>query len=508
MTPSTLPTLAAGASPADPCAAGAAGAATAHGAPDGPAESSAPRSALRLPNAFVLIFALLVLIAAATWFVPGGKYDTALVGGKPVIDPTSYQVVASKPQGVAAVLMAPIKGFVEAGLIIGFVLIVGGAFSVLQATQAIDALIKAVARAHRDSALVRALLIPGFVTLFSLGGATFGMAEEAIPFVLVFVPLALALRYDTFIGVAIPFVGSQVGFATAFFNPFNVGVAQGLASVPLFSGLGYRFFCWALFTAVTIAFLMLYARRIRQRPQDSPCYAQDEHKRATLDLAAIASFAGMHRTQRVVLMVFAATLVLMITGVVRYGWYIEEIAAVFLAMAILVGLITRMGQDAWVGHFLAGARDLAGTALIIALAKGTVVLMRDAQIIDAMLHGLAPWVASEYPVLALHKMYGIQSVINFFIHSGTGQAALTMPIMAPLSDLVQVSRQSAILAFQFGELSTPIIPTSGITVGVLGLARIPFGRWLRWMLPLQLVFVALALVLLAVPQAAPQWVGW
>nr|WP_297525485.1 YfcC family protein [uncultured Roseateles sp.] len=462
----------------------------------------------KLPNTFVLIFALLVLIAVATWFVPGGKYATVLVDGKPVIDPTSYQSVASQPQGVAAVLMAPIKGFVEAALIIGFVLIVGGAFAVLQATQAIDALIKAVARAHQDSAVVRAMLIPGFVTMFSLGGATFGMAEEAIPFVLIFVPLALALRYDTFIGVAIPFVGSQVGFATAFLNPFNVGVAQGLAGVPLFSGLGYRFVCWVVFTGVTIAFLMLYARRIRQRPATSPCFADDEEKRAGLDLQAIAAFPGIQRAQRLVLLTFAATLVAMIGGVVRFGWYIEEIAAVFLAMAIVVGLIVRMGQDEWVRHFLAGAKDLAGTALVIALAKGTVVLMRDAQIIDAMLHGLAPWVASEHAVFALHKMFGIQTVINFFIHSGTGQAALTMPVMAPLSDLVQVSRQSAILAFQFGELTTPIIPTSGITVGVLSLARIPFGRWVRWMLPLQLIFVVLALTMLAIPSLAPQWVGW
>lgn len=165
---------------------------------------------LKLPNTFVLIFGLLVVIAVLTWFVPGGKYATVMAEGKPVIDPTSYQAVPSHPQGPAAVLMAPIKGFVEAGLIIGFVLIVGGAFAVLQATQAIDALIKSVAQAHERSALVRTLLIPGFVLLFSLGGATFGMAEEAIPFVLIFVPLALALRYDTFIGVAIPFVGSQV----------------------------------------------------------------------------------------------------------------------------------------------------------------------------------------------------------------------------------------------------------------------------------------------------------
>lgn len=463
---------------------------------------------LKLPNTFVLIFGLLVLIAVLTWFVPGGKYATVMVDGKPVIDPSSYQTVPSHPQGPAAVLMAPIKGFVEAGLIIGFVLIVGGAFAVLQATQAIDALIKSVAKAHERSALVRALLIPGFVALFSLGGATFGMAEEAIPFVLIFVPLALALRYDTFIGVAIPFVGSQVGFATAFLNPFNVGVAQGLAGLPLFSGLGYRFVCWVLFTGLTIAFLMWHAARIRRHPQASACFEDDQQRRADLDLAAMRAFTGIQMRQRLVLLAFAGTLVTMMLGVVKYGWYIEEIAAVFLAMAMVVGVLARMGAEAWVQHFLAGAKDLAGTALVIALAKGTVVLMRDAQIIDSLLHSLAPLVASEHATLSLYKMFGIQSVINFFIHSGTGQAALTMPVMAPLSDLVNVSRQSAILAFQFGELSTPIIPTSGITVGVLSLARIPFGRWVRWMLPLQLAFVVLALIMLAVPMLAPQWVGW
>ena len=498
----------------------------------------------KLPNTFVLIFALLVLIAVATWFVPGGKYATVLVDGKPVIDPTSYQSVASQPQGVAAVLMAPIKGFVEAALIMVRDKRRSGVKAKAEAAaeeRILDALVGPGSQpATRDSfrkklragelddkevelqladtaSPIQGLDLPGggnvgminlSEMLGKLGGATFGMAEEAIPFVLIFVPLALALRYDTFIGVAIPFVGSQVGFATAFLNPFNVGVAQGLAGVPLFSGLGYRFVCWVVFTGVTIAFLMLYARRIRQRPATSPCFADDEEKRAGLDLQAIAAFPGIQRAQRLVLLTFAATLVAMIGGVVRFGWYIEEIAAVFLAMAIVVGLIVRMGQDEWVRHFLAGAKDLAGTALVIALAKGTVVLMRDAQIIDAMLHGLAPWVASEHAVFALHKMFGIQTVINFFIHSGTGQAALTMPVMAPLSDLVQVSRQSAILAFQFGELTTPIIPTSGITVGVLSLARIPFGRWVRWMLPLQLIFVVLALTMLAIPSLAPQWVGW
>ena len=167
----------------------------------------------------------------------------------------------------------------------------------------------------------------------------------------------------------------------------------------------------------------------------------------------------------------------MIFGVVKYGWYIEEIAALFLVMAIVVGLVGRLNAEEFVAAFVQGAQDLVGTALVIALAKGTVILMRDAHIIDTMLHALTPLVASSSPVFAAQKMFAIQSVINFFIHSGTGQAALTMPIMAPLADLVGVTRQTAILAFQFGELTTPMIPTSGITVGVLALAGIPWSKW-------------------------------
>ena len=454
---------------------------------------------LKLPNTYVLLAALLVLIAASTWIVPGGRFETELVNGKQVIKAGSFHLVEARPQGLVALLTAPIKGFVEAGLIIGFVLTVGGAFAVLQRTEAIDALIKSVARAHGRSALVRALVIPVFVTLFSLGGATFGMAEEAIPFVLIFIPLALALRLDTLTGVAIPFVGSQVGFATAFLNPFNVGVAQGIAGVPLFSGLGYRALCWAIATGLTIAFLLWWAARIRRQPELSPTFALDQERRKTLDLASFEQFAGMTGRHRAVLWLFAATLGVMIVGVVKFGWYIEEIAALFLVMAIAVGVLARLSADDFMAAFLQGARDLVGTALVIALAKATVILMRDGQIIDSLLNALAPLVASSTPVLAAQKMFAIQSVINFFIHSGTGQAALTMPLMAPLADLVGITRQTAVLAFQFGELTTPVIPTSGITVGVLALSGVPFGTWFRWMLPLQAAYLVMALALLAVP---------
>ncbi|WP_371763219.1 YfcC family protein [Massilia sp.] len=457
---------------------------------------------LRIPNTFVLLFAILALIALATWFIPGGKYDTHLVNGKQLIDPASFHYVESAPQGLVALMKAPIKGFVEAAQIIGFVLVVGGAFAVVQKTDAIDTGIRSIARMHEHSALVRAALIPVFVTLFSLGGATFGMNEEAIPFVLIFVPLALALGYDTITGVSIPFLGSQAGFGAAFLNPFNVGIAQGIAGVPVFSGIGYRLIVWVATTSVTILFLMWYAARVKQNPTLSPTYVLDQTRRQ--EQPAHIGLDRMTGRHKAVLAIFALSLAAMVIGVVKFDWYIDEIAALFLSMAIVVGIVGRLGSDNWVAAFMQGAKDLAPTALVIAIARGTMILARDAHIIDTMLHGLMPLVQSSHPVFAAQKMYLIQSVINFFIHSGTGQAALTMPIMAPLADLVGVTRQTAILAFQLGELSTPMIPTSGITVGVLALARVPWITWARWMIPLQLIYLVLALVLL-VPPCLMQW---
>jgi uncharacterized ion transporter superfamily protein YfcC len=424
----------------------------------------------KLPHTFVLLFIILALIATATWLVPGGKYDTHLVNGKQLIVPDSFHYVPSAPQGVVALLKAPIKGFVEAAQIIAFVLIVGGAFAVLHKTEAVDSMIKALAQAHKNSRFIQKALIPVFVTLFSIGGATFGMNEEAIPFILIFVPLALALGYDTITGVSIPFLGSQVGFSAAFLNPFNVGIAQGIAGVPVFSGWGYRLIAWTIATAITVAFLMWYAARVKKNPQLSPTYALDLEKRREQP-EELGEFGGMTARHKLVLWMFAGSLAIMVVGVVHYGWYIDEIAALFLTMGVVIGLVGRLDSG---------------------------------QIIDTMLHALTPLVQSSSPIFTAWKMFGIQTVINFFIHSGTGQAALTMPIMAPLADLVGVTRQTAILAFQFGELTTPMIPTSGITVGVLALARVPWITWAKWMIPLQLIYAVMALALL-VPPVLMHW---
>ena len=460
---------------------------------------------LKVPNTYLLIFSLLVLIAALTWIIPGGKYERTIMNGREVVVPNSFKYVDSHPQGVFDLFISPLKGFVEAALIIGFVLIVGGAFNVLAKTDAINSLINKLAKAHKTSKLLQNLFIPVLMLMFSLGGATFGMNEEIIPFVLIIVPICLALGYDSIVGVAIPLIGAHIGFASAFLNPFNVGIAQGIAEVSLFSGIGYRMISWAISTAVAILFLLWYVRRLKKNPKISPVYEEDVDRRKNEHFDVIYNndnhFSIRHM---VVLITFVLSLVLLVVGVVEFHWYIEEIAGMFFIMGIVVGIIGGLKSDELIKSFVDGAKDLVGTALIIALARATLVLSRDANIIDTILYGLSPFIESSSPVFASQKMFIVQAIINFFVHSGSGQAALTMPIMAPLADLAGVTRQTAILAFQFGEYTNIIIPTSAVTMGALSMARVPWDKWAKWVLPLMIILFLLGFILL-IP---PSLIGW
>ncbi|MCU0365108.1 MAG: YfcC family protein [Ignavibacteriaceae bacterium] len=425
-------------------------------------KSSTKKFKFKVPNTYLLLFSILILIAFLTWVIPGGEYERMIVDGREVVVQNSFKYVDSNPQGFFALFIAPLKGFVEAGMIIGFILLVGGAFNVLAKTDAINSLINKLARAHRDSITLRRLFIPVLILMFSIGGASFGMNEEIIPFVLIIVPICLALGYDSIIGVAIPLVGAHVGFASAFLNPFNVGIAQGIADVPIFSGIGYRVICWLISTAVAI----LYNNS--------------------------SSFSLRHK---IVLIAFVLSLVMLVVGVIKFDWFIGEISAMFFIMGIAVGIIGGLKSDDIIKGFIDGAKDLVGTAIIVALARATLVISRDGHIIDTVLYGLSPYIQSSSPIFASQKMFIVQAIINFFVHSGSGQAALTMPIMAPLADLAGVTRQTAILAFQFGEYTNIIIPTSAVTMGALSMARVPWERWAKWVLPLQIILMLLGLLL-------------
>lgn len=464
--------------------------------------SARPVRALDTP---LLLLGMIALAAVLTWLVPAGAYvkdtlEVPGVGAREVVVPGSYaRLDAASPQGLFAALMAPIRGIVDAADIIGFVLIVGGAFAVLQRTGAVDAGLRRLVEASKRSRHTERMIIPIFMVLFSLGGAIFGMAEETIPFVLIFVPLARSLGYDAVVGVAIPIVGSQAGFAAAFLNPFTIGVAQGIADVPLFSGIGLRLVVWTVTTLLAIAFVLLYAARIKRAPERSVLPAPTEADGAGHDAAAGEPGGPLSGRHALVLATFAAGIALLVVGVIRFGWYIEEIAGLFLGLGIAVGVAGRLRAGQISIAFMDGARTLVVTAVIIGMARGVLVVLEDGRIIDTLLASMAEAVDGVGPTGSALTMFAVQTVLNLFVPSGSGQAALTMPIMAPLADLVGVSRQVAVLAFQLGDgFTNLIIPTNAVLIGALSLGGVPWATWAKWMLPLQAVLFALGLVVLGV----------
>ncbi len=458
----------------------------------------------KIPDVFVIVTLLIILACIATWLIPGGSYSRQeeLVAGEPrlVVVPGTYAPEPAQPQLLEA-FMAPLKGFKRLASIIGFIFIVGGAFHLLSASGAIAAGIGQVVKRLRHRAY---LIIPLVMGLFSLFGALFGMCEEAMPFVLIFVPLALALGYDSIVGVCLSFLAAGVGFAGAFINPFTVQIGQSLAAVEPLSGMGYRVIVWLIATAVVITWVMLYARRIARDPTRSPMYALDQVRRAEL---AAAQEAATHFTWRhaIVLVALATTIVVMILGSVLWDWYLYEIAGLFLGLGLSAGLAAGLDANRMARAFVDGCKEMTAAALIIGFAGGIVVILEDGRIMDSLLHGMASVTFQLPPYGAASLQYLLQIGLNFFVPSGTTQAALTMPIMAPLAELSGLTRQTAVLIFQFGDgFTNMIIPTSGITVGTLAMARIPFSVWFRWCWPLQvLLFVLVHLFLIY-----PVLTGW
>jgi uncharacterized ion transporter superfamily protein YfcC len=450
-------------------------------------------------NTLAMIYAVVALVAIATWFVPGGEYRRETKEGRTLVVPGSFSFLPSQPQGIGALLTSPVKGFMQAAHIIAFVFIIGGAFSVVQKTGAIAVSVQKVAFTVARKPHLQKFFIPVTMLVFSLGGTVFGMSEETMPFVLIFIPLALSLGYDSLVGTAIPFLGAAAGFAGATLNPFTVGIAQGIAELPLYSGLEYRILVWLISTGAMITFVMLYASKVKKDPQRSIVYDLDQNRRQAFHLDHSRD-ATVTTPQKLVLGVFVGALILLVYGILQYHWFITEIAGLFLGLGILSGCVGRLTLDEITDSFKSGARDMMGVAFIIGCARALLVVANDGKVMDTLLYSLASVISQLHPILAAQVMFVAHGVINFFVHSGSGQAALTMPVMAPLADVVGVSRQTAVLAFQFGDgWINPILPTSGVTMGVLGLAGIPWDRWFRWMIPAQIFFFVLAFLLLIPP---------
>lgn len=485
----------------------------------------------RVPDTYVIIFIVVVLAALMTYLIPQGMYTTQdvtyMMDGvektRTVIQDGSFQYVMGEngePLRQGIKLFEPssdgvgLFNYVFEGIvsgdkngsavgIIAFILVIGGAFGVILKTGAVEAGIMNMISKTQGR---EKLLIPALFILFSLGGAVFGMGEEALPFQMILIPMVVAMGYDAITGVCITYVATQIGFGTSWMNPFSVAIAQGIAGVPVFSGATFRIVLWVVFTAVGAGMTMAYAARIKKDPMRSVAYESDAYFRNEMtagDGREVQKFALGHA---LVLLTILGGMVWVIWGVMKNGYYIPELATQFFIMGIVAGIIgvifklNNMKVDDIAQSFKQGAADLVGAAMIVGMAQGIMLVLGGSDptsgtVLNTILYQISNAFVGMSGTVAAVLMYLFQSVFNFFVVSGSGQAALTMPIMAPLADLLDVSRQTSVLAFQLGDAFTNlIVPTSGCLMGSLAIARLDWAKWVKFMAKFLGVLMLMAIV--------------
>lgn len=439
----------------------------------------------RFPHVYVILFALIILAAILTYIVPAHEYDLQVVNGETtrLIDPNTYHPVDQAPVDPWEVLLSIPKGMGEVASIIFFIFIVGGSFNIIAATGAVESFIRSttINLKGRESLILVVVTI-----LFSIGGTTFGMAEEALVFIPMLVMLAIGLGYDSLTGVAMALVGPCAGFTGAFMNPFTLGVAQGIVGLPIFSGLEYRVVIWIFTTITATAFIYWYARKVKKNPEISIMHAEDKER--------LHSEEDVNHTfttaQKIVLIVMLLTFVLLIYGVTKYGWYIDELASLFLGMGIVCGFIGGLWPSKIAEAFVDGAMALTVGALVVGIARAILVVLRDGFILHTIVSFLAGLVSGLPSAFAVIGMYIVQLIISVVIPSGGGMASVTMPIMGPLASLLNMTQQTAVLIYQFADgFTNIIIPTSGYLLAGLALAKVPYEKWVRWYWPLFLIFL-------------------
>lgn len=518
---------------------------------------------IAIPHTYVIVFFFIIAAAVMTWILPGGEFSRTVVdvNGTPreVIVEGSFHAADKAPQ-TWQIFSALFDGFAGKADIIVFILIIGGAFWIMNDSKAIDVGIQSSLRRLRRLEQHRLfkwvgvdnMVITLIMLIFSVFGATFGMSEETIAFIIIFVPLSISMGYDSIVGISMCFVGAALGFAGALLNPFTIGIAQGLSHLPLFSGIEYRLFVWVVINLVGIGWILRYAARIRKNPASSPVYDTDAHwrNREVVDLdkleyhtpvtawisfvillAGMALFAILEpeSTLRIgnssytfwfipvitvlfaitsmislrksvhfyILNLLVFTIIYLIVGVMGYGWFVKEIATLFFVMGIFAGFAMNRSANEITRLFIEGMKDILSAAVVVGLAGGILVILEDGKVIDSLLYHMALSMQEFGKLASVSMMYLIQTMINIVIPSGSAKAALTMPIMSQFSDLIGVSRQATVMAFQLGDGFTNMItPTSPVLIGVLGVAKIPYEKWFRWVLPFMVILIALGWLLL------------
>ncbi len=472
------------------------------------AESSKGIKQFKVPHVYAIIFALMVIFAVLTWIVPSGSYQRQEVNGREVTVAGTYEQSEKTyideetgdevdlRQGVFDVLQAPTRGIQEAIEVVAFILIVGGSFQVITKTGAITSGMGRVVRRFKNKDI---LIIPIAMVLFALGGTSFGMAEETLPFFAIFMPIMMAMGFDSMTAFMVVFVGARTGYIASTINPFNVLIAQGILGIQGNPQLWLRMIACVVLTAVAITWVVLYARRVKKNPESSITFEDDIAKKvefAADESALDAEFTGR---QKGVLAVFIAGMCLIIWGLVTQGWYMNEISAVFLAMGLLAGVIAGFSQDVIAQEFVAGIADFAFSAIVVGLARGILVIASDGMIIDTILNALATGLGGIPAVLFTTLLYAVENLLAILVPSSSGLAALTAPIFGPLTELMGLNPEAAVWALSMGSATMSLIcPTSAILVAGLGVCKIKLGQWWKTVWKFFLVVSLINIVFVAI----------
>ena len=462
--------------------------------------------ASRFPTAYTILFALIIVVAALTWIIPAGKFDRVQndAVGREVAVAGTYKVVEPNPQGFIDILLAPTAGFYDPDSYAAnaidvslFVLFLGGFLGVVNATGSIDTGIKAAMRKLKGREV---WMIPILMSLFALGGTTYGMAEETLAFYPLLIPAMLVAGFDTMTAVAVILIGAGIGTLGSTINPFATVIASNAAGVAFTQGMVLRVVLLLGGLAICIAYVTRYALRVKADPARSVVAAQaNRDRQAFLSGGNGAGNDRLSGTQSVILLLFAATFVALIWGVSSQGWWMAQMGALFLGMAILIGLVGRLGEKRLTSTFVDGARDLLGVALIIGLARGIVVIMQNGLIADTILNAAAQAVSGLPELAFINLMFWIEVAMSFLVPSSSGLAVLSMPIMAPLADFAGVTRDLVVTAYQSASgLVNLITPTSAVVIGALAIGRISYDRWIVFIWPLLLILTIFISVVLSI----------
>lgn len=458
---------------------------------------NAKKKHFKMPHSFVIVFTIIVAAVLMTWIIPAGEYvRIENAQGIKVIDPSQFHYLARSPVNPLLIPLYIVKSFIKRVDLILVILFSGGAFHMLTESGALQAVIAKIAKKFSRNLYV---FIPLLTLVFGLICTTQGV-NIFIAFAPVMVMMSLAMGMDSITGAAIIILGGAIGFSTGTLNPNTTIVAQKIAELPPYSGLGYRAVCFAVFYIFTNLYLIRYALKVRKDPRLSPMYDLDKENELN-NGGDLDSFGTLNLRKVLIILSLVAALGAIIYGSIQMGWDMEEMAAIFVGLAIVVGVIAGFDSATISKHFLEGCKRMLSAVIIIGLAQSISVIMTDGKIIDTVVHVLAGGLNQVPGFLQAPAMLIANTVINVFLTSGSGQAAAVMPIMIPLSDLIGMTRQTSILAFNFGDgFCNYILPTSTALMGIISASNIPYDRWMKFMWKMFLIWLVVGTVLLSIAQ--------